>query len=186
MISQLFDRHSSRIGRRAAGLVLITFFLVISAVQGCATGFKPRGADSLTYAPLKGMSVLLNESGKQSGFTRILEDGLHASGAALVTESAPGVIVLKINELEEDKTVSAYSAVRQVREFNHYIELSFLAVRQPAGGKAKQVEALVRAERVQIYDSEYVLGAAEEERIIKNELRVEVVRLLALRIAVLK
>lgn len=159
---------------------------VMVSVQGCSSDFKPRGAESVTQAPLKNTVVLIDASGKKSTFTRVLERGLKNSGAELVTKSAPGVIVLKINDLEESKTVSAYSAVRQVREFNHYVELDFLAKRQVATGKAKQVAATVRAEKTQIYDSRYVLGGAEEERSIQRELRVEVVRLLALRLAVLK
>ncbi len=167
------------------------FTLLTLSLQGCSTGFKPRGADSATHVPLKQLAVLIDSSEKKglerkSTFTPVLERGLRNSGAELVTESAPGVIVLKINGLKEDKTVSAYSAVRQVREFNHYVELDFLAKRQAAVGEPKQVTATVRAEKAQIYDSQYVLGGAEEERSIQRELRAEVVRLLALRLAVLK
>ncbi len=145
----------------------------------------------MAYVPLKHLSVLIDNSGQKgsvnrSAFMQVLERGLRNSGAELVTEAAPGVIVLKINKLEEDKTVSAYSAVRQVREFNHYIELDFLAERQLAAGEPRQVEATVRAEKVQIYDSQYVLGSAEEESSIRGELRAEAVRLLALRLSVLK
>ncbi|MGB0846910.1 MAG: hypothetical protein ACPGSM_09290 [Thiolinea sp.] len=102
-------------------------------------------------------------------------------------KTAPGFIELKVTGLEEDKTVSAYSSVRQVREFNHFIELSFTAKRQPLNqsGKTNTVAAKVRAERTQIYDSRYVLGVSEEEQNIRNELREEVVRLLALRLSVL-
>ncbi len=80
--------------------------------------------------------------------------------------------------------MSAYSSVRQVREFNHYIDLSFTAQKSPA--KASMTEpavSKVRAERTQIYDSRYVLGVSEEELNIRNELRAEVVRLLALKLS---
>lgn len=163
----------------------LVLLLLAILLQGCSAGFKPRGADSLTQLPLRGLSVLIS-SEQQPSFARVLRSGLEDSGAQLVGTTAPGVIVLNIVGLEEDKTVSAYSAIRQVREFNHYIELDFSASRQLSGVKPRQVTAKVRAERSQIYDSQYVLGANEEERAIQNELRKEVVRLLALRLGVLR
>lgn len=160
--------------------------LVVFMLQGCSSGFKPRGADSLSQVPLQGLSVFISDADKRPVFTKALGRGLERSGAELVTEPAVGVIALKINKLKEDKTVSAYSAVRQVREFNHYIDVNFTAQRDQAGSKPKSVTAAVRAERTQIYDSQYVLGSSEEERIIKRELRAEVARLLALRLGVLR
>lgn len=162
--------------------------LVCLALQGCSTtaGFKPRAADSLSQVPLQGLSVLINDADKSQVFMKALARGLERSGAKRVTQWVPGVIVLTITKLEEDKTVSAYSAVRQVREFNHYIDLNFTAQRSQAGGEPTSVAATVRVERTQIYDSQYVLGGSEEERMIKQELRAEAVRLLALRLGVLR
>lgn len=158
---------------------------------GCAAGFKPRSADSPTVNPLNGLSILIHEDKdktltKKYTFQRVLEQGLRSHGAELVTADRPGVIILNINDVEEDTTVSAYSAVRQVREFSHYIELDFLAQRKLATGKSRQVEATLRADQVQIYDSQYVLGGNEEESAIQEALRKEVVRLLALRLATFK
>ncbi len=154
----------------------LTGLLLATLLAGCSSGFKLRGADSLMQVPLRG----------KPQFAKILRSGLESRGAELVGSPAPGVIVLTINHLKEDKTVSAYSAVRQVREFNHYIELDFTASRQLAAEQTKQVTTRVRAERSQIYDSRYVLGTNEEARVIQNELRQEVVRLLALRLGVLR
>jgi len=44
------------------------------------------------------------------------------------------------------------------------------------------VERSVNAERSQVYDGQYVLGTAEEENVIKEELRREAVRLILLRL----
>lgn len=152
------------------------------------SGFKPREPYSVIQSPLIGQKVSIAENKLKPDFLAVLQKGLLASGVWLEDEPAPGVIEVRITDLEEDKTVSAYSSVRQVREFNHYIELDFTATRKQAKGtaKVKEVEATVRAERTQIYDSRYVLGVSEEERIIRDELRAEVVRLLALRLAALR
>ena len=173
-------------GQRWGGRAFTVLTLSIS-LSACS-GFKPRTEYSATQSPLIGQSVSLREKQRKSGFQAVLEKGLRDSGASLKSEAAPGVIEVKITELKEDKTVSAYSSVLQVREFNHFIELDFTASRKQAKGaaKPKRIEASVRAERTQIYDSRFVLGVSEEERIIRNELRAEVVRLLALRLAVLR
>jgi LPS-assembly lipoprotein len=180
-----FARQSGGGGIACLRGLLITLFAV-AVLNGCSAGFKPRGADSLTQVPLSGLSVFIKANKQRPPFIKVLRRGLEKSGATLVTEAAAGVIELDITKLEEDKIVSAYSSERQVREFNHYIELDFTAKRTLAAQKPRQVSAVVRAERIQIYDSQYVLGADEEERTIRNELRTEVVRLLALRLGVLR
>ena len=155
------------------------------------SGFQPRTENSATQVPLADKRVHISQNSLHEDILTILQTGLRASGARLVDEPAPGVIALKLASLREDKTVSAYSSVRQVREFNHYIELSFSAARQLSKGITQTkpgpepMVATVRAERTQIYDSRFVLGVSEEEQIIRDELRAEVVRLLALRLSVL-
>ncbi len=143
-------------------------------------------ANSVTEVPLFGERVHIAENKLRPDFLTLLQRGLQESGAQLVPEAVPGVIVLNVTGLDEDKTVSAYSSVRQVREFNHYTDLSFAAQRQSASdSKATPAILKVRAERTQIYDSRYVLGVSEEELNIRDELRAEVVRLLTLKLSVL-
>ena len=143
-------------------------------------------ANSVTEVPLFGERVNITGNKLRADFLTVLQHGIENSGARLVNEAAPGVIMLSVTGLDEDKTVSAYSSVRQVREFNHYIDLSFTA-RKPLvqGDKVTPTTSKVRAERTQIYDSRYVLGVSEEELNIRSELRSEVVRLLALKLSVL-
>ncbi len=143
-------------------------------------------AHSAIAVPLLGQQVSIAASTLRPDFSALLQRGLQASGAQLVSATAPGVIVLSVNGLDEDKTVSAYSSIRQVREFNHYIELSFTAQRQSATANQPITSAnKVRAERTQIYDSRYVLGVSAEALTIRDELRAEAVRLLALKLSVL-
>lgn len=143
-------------------------------------------ANSVTEVPLLLEQVYIAENQLRPDFVTVLKRVLQDNGAQLVDAAAPGVIVLNVTGLDEDKTVSAYSSVRQVREFNHYIDLNFTAQKSPVKtGKAEPAVSKVRAERTQIYDSRYVLGVSEEELNIRAELRAEVVRLLALKLSVL-
>ncbi len=90
---------------------------------------------------------------------------------------------LTITSLRENRSVSGYSSTRQVREFNHSVTVDF---RVKTRDMAKAVERSVNAERSQVYDGQYVLGTAEEEAVIKEELRREAVRLLLLRLQAIK
>ena len=154
-------------------------------LSGCS-GFKPRTANSVTAVPLLLERVFVAENQLRPDFVAVLKRVLQDNGAQLVDTPEPGAIVLNVTGLDEDKTVSAYSSVRQVREFNHYIDLNFTAQKAPVKvSKAEPASSKVRAERTQIYDSRYVLGVSEEELNIRDELRAEVVRLLALKLSVL-
>ncbi len=172
-------------------------WLVVLLVLGGCSGFHVRGADSPTVAPLRGQLVYLQGVDTSEGFGEVLERTLREQGATPVDAVADATLYLELGRVQEDKTVSAYSSARLVREFNHFIEVSYLARRggeagsvptesaEPAKPAVQMPRASVRAERVQIYDSTYVLGAAEEERIIQQELREEAARLLTVRLGAL-
>lgn len=160
--------------------------LLSALLLGGCGGFKPRMANSVTEVPLLSERVYITENQLRPDFVKVLRRVLQDNGALLVDAVTPGVIVLNVTSLDEDKTVSAYSSVRQVREFNHYIDLNFIAQKAPVKvSKTDSASSKVRAERTQIYDSRYVLGVSEEELNVRTELRAEVVRLLALKLSVL-
>jgi outer membrane lipopolysaccharide assembly protein LptE/RlpB len=69
-----------------------------------------------------------------------------------------------------------------VREFNHTIEVDYKLVSPYISAP---IEQTIRAERSQVYNSTYVLGTAEEETAIKQELQQEAVRLMLLRLQAL-
>lgn len=168
------------------GKFKILLLVSILGLQAC-TGFKPRGSDSLSKTPLAGLSVYISEKSIPPGFSERLRMGLIKNGARLVAEKQPETIVIAVADLKEDKTVSAYSSVRQVKEFNHFIELGFTAqLWANSATQSNPMSSSVRAERSQIYDSRYVLGVSEEELAIRDELRDEAVRLLSLRLGVVR
>ncbi|MCB1620827.1 MAG: hypothetical protein KDI44_08820 [Thiothrix sp.] len=159
--------------------------LLLPALLSACSGFHLRQPGSVTEVPLQGLAVFIDPAQMPDPtFVPVLEAALREDGARLLPAAGAGAVVIGIDRLEQDKTVSGYSALRQVKEFNHYIEVSFHAVRSRGvpDSSPERVAASVRAERTQLYDSRYVLGVAEEENGIKKALRAEVARLLALRL----
>lgn len=160
---------------------LLSLLLVVN-LAACA-GFQLRGADSALLAPLKGQQVLVQGLDSKSSFGSKLSSALEQAGAGVATD-LPATVQLTISYLKEDKIATAYSAARQVREFNHFLDLRFSAEAK-ANPQLKPLESSIRVERNQIYDSRYVLGVSEEERSIQAELETEAARLLTLRLAAL-
>lgn len=157
--------------------------LGLLAFQLAACGFHLRTADSPLLAPLKNQQVLIDGFDTQQGFGQKLLIALRQAGAEPTTEAKQASLKLKITQIEEGKTATAFSATRQVREFNHFLDLSFTMESMAQTGLS--LKDSVHVERNQIYDSRYVLGVSEEERSIQAELQAEAARLLALRLAAL-
>lgn len=154
---------------------------LLLALAGCGgEPFHLRGSKPLPDLVRQG--VYLQGVDPRSDFGIALRDGLEDAGVDLVAVASPAVTALTIVNLRETKTVSGYSSTRQVREFNHALQLDF-QVKTPR--MAEAVTRSVSAERSQVYDGQYVLGTAEEEVLIKDALRREAVRLLLLRLQAL-
>ena len=118
----------------------------------------------------------------RSDFGRALMAGLEDAGANIKPRMDEAGLLLDIKGVRENKSGSGYSSTRQVREFNHWLDVDF-AVKSKT--LPQPVERSVHAERSQVYDGKYVLGTAEEEALIKEELRNEAVRLMLLRLQAL-
>lgn len=160
---------------------MVSLLLVLN-LAAC-TGFQLRGADSALLAPLKGQQVTVQGLDPKSSFSSKLSKALEQAGASITTDS-PASLQLVITHFKEDKTATAYSATRQVREFNHYLDLRF-TVEAKDRPELKPLESAIHVERNQIYDGRYVLGVSEEELSIQAELEAEAARLLALRLTAL-
>ncbi|MFN3785569.1 MAG: LPS assembly lipoprotein LptE [Thiothrix sp.] len=155
---------------------------LLLAVAGCSgEPFHLRGSKLLPELIRQGVD--LQGVDPRSDFGIALRDGLEDVGVTILPHPLAGATTLTIVNLRETKTVSGYSSTRQVREFNHALQLDF-QVKTP--DMAEAVTRSVRAERSQVYDGQYVLGTAEEEALIKDALRREVVRLLLLRLQALQ
>lgn len=155
---------------------------VVMWLAGCGgEPFHLRGSKPLPELIRQG--VYLQGVDPRSDFGIALRDGLEDAGVELEPQGNAAATNLTILKLNESRSVSGYSSTRQVREFNHFVTVSF---RVQTPGMAEGVERSVSAERSQVYDGKYVLGTAEEEAVIKEELRREAVRLILLRLQAIK
>ncbi|PID49097.1 MAG: hypothetical protein CR991_08400 [Proteobacteria bacterium] len=168
-------------------LLVLQGLLLSLALSACG-GFHLRGAESPMLRPLQFGRVAITGLEPGNRFIQALQQALQVQGALLVDTQSKPDLLLNITRFMEDKTVSAYSSVRQVREFNHFIKIDFIATPTAKIVKADRasLKATVRAEQAQVYDSRYILGVAEGEHIIRKELRDEAARLLVLRLRALQ
>ena len=161
--------------------LLITLLLVMGLLTACSgESFHLRGEKPLPLIAQQG--VYLQGVDLRSDFGMALLDGLEDAGAVVKKQSAEAGLTLELVSLRENRSVTGYSSTRQVREFNHWIDVDFKVSSQRL---PQSLACSVHAERSQVYDGKYVLGTAEEENLIKDELRREAVRLMLLRLQAL-
>ncbi len=157
--------------------LLLTLALSV-LLSGCSgEPFHLRGSKPLPELMRQGIYV--QGVDPRSDFGLALRDGLEDAGADVKQRELDAAATLNITNLRENRSVSGYSSTRQVREFNHSVTVDF---RVKTRTMPEAVERSVNAERSQVYDGQYVLGTAEEENVIKEELRREAVRLILLRL----
>lgn len=161
--------------------LLLTLNLLVWLTACGGEPFHLRGEKPLPAVLSQG--VYLAGIDPRSDFGIALRDGLEDAGAEIKQDEQAAATTLTILKLDESRSVSGYSSTRQVREFNHFVNVNF---RVKARSMAEGVERSVNAERSQVYDGKYVLGTAEEEAVIKEDLRREAVRLILLRLQAVK
>ena len=165
------------------GLALVGLLLVLSACGG-----EPFRLHHNRPIPdfVKQQGIYIEEAferdpGRVNGVVEGLRNALEERKVPVMSSpQTPNKIV--ITRIRENRTVSGYSASRQVREYNHTIEVDYKLV---SPHLSAPVEQSIRAERSQVYNSTSVLGTEEEEIAIKQELQQEAVRLMLLRLQAL-
>jgi LPS-assembly lipoprotein len=158
---------------------LAVILSVLVWLAGCS-GFHLRGSKPLPAIAQEG--IYLQDVDLNSDFGIALRSGLEDAGVSIKKDADNVSTTLDLVSMKENTSVSGYSSTRQVREFNHMIDVTF---RVTSKKLPEAVERSVHVERSQTYDGIYVLGTAEEEAVIKDELRQEAVRLILLRLQAL-
>ncbi|SEA28343.1 LPS-assembly lipoprotein [Thiothrix caldifontis] len=160
-------------------LLLLSLSMLLLGCSG--EPFHLRGSKPLPE--LMSQGIYIQGVDPRSDFGLVLRDSLEDAGANIEQSEQDAVTILSITNVRENRSVSGYSSTRQVREFNHSLAVDF---RVKSRSMAEGVERSVNAERSQVYDGQYVLGTAEEENVIKEELRHEAVRLILLRLQAIR
>ncbi len=107
----------------------------------------------------------------------LLEQGIaEAEGKVVPSNRARSIIT--ISDLKEDKKIVAYTKDRVAREYLAFLRFKY---QLKSAGKSSEIYE-INLDKTFVYDVDFVLGKAEEERRIKQALRKEAVRLILLRL----
>ena len=158
-----------------SGLFLWALLLLAS----CSSdgGFHLRGNVALpdTYK-----RVYMQGEKLDSQFGDALKRAFEVAGSELVSEPSRATAILEIDDYEEGKKVAGYGANREVRQYLIFLRFNY-SVRQRDGRKLLTTRR-INLDKIQIYDSAFVLGKIEEERLIKEDLRENAARQITLRL----
>lgn len=113
-------------------------------------------------------------------FGRILSDALQRSGSRVVAQRKDADVVLNIRGLSESKRVVGYGSNREVKEYLIYIRFKY-SVQSVTTGDILLSSSEVNMDKIQAYDSTFVLGKVEEEGLLRERLREDAARQILLR-----
>lgn len=152
--------------------VSITFILLLLLLQSCSNnGFHLRESTSLSGDYKK---IALQGIAEDSGLYTTLEEAIGAAGGSIVPIKVASLLIA-ISELKEDKRIIAYTSKRVAREYRVYLHFDYQI---KVNDKLKK--HAIRLDKTLIYDANFVLGKAEEEKRIQQSLREEAARLILL------
>lgn len=153
--------------------VFIAFMLAsLLLLQSCSnSGFHLRESASLSGDYKK---IALQGLVEDSDLYSTLEEAINDAGGRVVPIQLAGSTIA-ISNLKEDKKIIAYTSKRVAREYRVYLHFDYQI-------KADKKKYAIRLDKTLIYDSNFVLGKAEEEIRIQKSLREEAARLILLRI----
>jgi len=192
MPSDFFSREK----RMAFFVLLGSSVLLALLLQGCSkdNGFHLR--NSVELLP-QYKSVSLQNLPVENDFKDVFEEALEDAGGSLIAEgeaSAAAKSIIRFKDFKEGKRVIAYTSERKAREYLLYLKFDYevsiidgnaVAGSSSDGKKNKEKKLSVRRiniDKSYLYDPDFALGKAEEEKLVKKELYQEASRLILLRL----
>lgn len=162
---------------RDAGWLAIVCFIIplLSACTG--GGFHLRGNVPL---PAVFQTMALQGIAADSDFALTLRKAFADSRYTLQLNTNNEHARLVIIDYQEGKRVVGYGRSREVREFLLFITLDYEV--RAANGELLLPKQRLQVDKTQIYDSEFVLGKTEEERVIRKDLRDDLARKILVRL----
>lgn len=167
-------------------LFLLKFMLLLLLVQGCSgNGFHLR--NSAVLAP-QYSNIQLQGLPEGSGFYTFFTGALAEAGGHIVADEELATSTIVFSKLEEGRRGIAYTRDRRVREYLVYLKVEYsLRQNNKATTTTKNVvspKKRINIDRSYLYDPDFALGKAEEERRVKQTLYEEATRLILLKLTV--
>lgn len=111
----------------------------------------------------------------QEDFRRQLKNKIEEQGAKLVESIDQATTIIDISDFQQGKRVSGYGENREVRQYIIFLKMNYRVL----DAKTREElfpKARINIDKTQIYDSTFVLGKVEEERLINQELLKDAAR----------
>ncbi len=190
--------------------VMLSLFMLGILLSSCSgESFHLRGSKVL---PAVYKKVYLQGTSATSAFGQILQSKLREVGSELVSDPNQATAIVQLSNYQEGKRVAGYGPNREVREYLIYLRFDLSARSSAASSSGSSVKptsinstsvnptslnptslikstyrelipsSKINLDKIQIYDSAFVLGKIEEERLIKDELRKNAARQVMLRL----
>jgi len=168
-------KRQRRVGYFAVFLILQSLLL-----SACASRFHLR--ENIALAK-NYQQIQLEQLASDSDFAKIFEQTLETAGGELIKSDSPKYktkgadTVIRISNLHEGKRVVAYTRERKARIYLVFLKFDYLIKAKTGRKRAKQRISL---DRTFVYDADFALGKAEEEKQIRDGLYAEASRLILL------
>lgn len=163
--------------KRSLSNVFVGFLLIV--IAGC--GFQLRGAatfpDSLKTMYIQGINL-------KTGLGLELKRGLTRNGVTVVNHYQSGSAVLTILENKSERRVLSVDRTAKVSEYEIYNSVKF-SVSDGQGQELSEAQT-VEARRDYQFDQDQVLGKDEEERLLREQLDLQLVQSILRRLSALK
>ncbi len=154
-------------------------FVLVLLLQLTACGFQLRGAYQLPAA-MNVTYVDASRIAKSSGLNRVLVRRLKASDIKIADSASDDVAVLTLLKEQKTKRIISVDSRGRAREYTLTYSISFNV--KAANAEFEIEEQDVRIDRDFVFDTEDVLGNSREETKLYEEMQVDVIRLILLRL----
>ena len=160
--------------------------LLLLLIQGCSgNGFHLR--KNVNLAP-EYNQVLIKGIAPELEFSLIFADALSEAGGAVVTDIHLAKSTIEFTKLEEGRRIIAYTSDRRAREYLVFLKIEYSIRHKLLDKNPNKLKAIasskkrINIDRSYLYDPDFALGKAEEEKRVKQALYEEATRLILLRL----
>ncbi len=157
---------------------IINTFVALLLLQSCSgNGFHLRKNVDL---PVNYQSIQLENISTENGFIEVFQEALEEAGGQ-ITESASTKIIF--SNFQEGRRVVAYTSDRKAREYLLYLKFDYeVSSTSNSTNNKKLSKRRINIDKSYLYDPDFALGKAEEEKQVQKNLYQEAARLILLRL----
>ena len=157
---------------------IVSSLVVMFILQGCSatSGFHLRKSLLL---PAQFRALQVENIPAENSFLEVFEEVLEEAGGRISNDSTSRII---FSNFQEGKRVIAYTSERKAREYLLYLNFEYEIHTSYKKVLSKLPRRRINIDRSYLYDPDFALGKAEEEKKVQKNLYQEASRLILLRL----